>query len=501
MRRTGSHAFLLGPLLSGVALWLSFPDFSLFPLAWVGLIPYLYFLLDRPSWRRTLAGHFIVSSLYLGGVLYWIPRVLNLYGGLSWPVALGPFLLMILALGLFLLPFSLLVRLVAARSGRLALCCAPGFWVLTELLRNYYAVNGFPWALLGYSQYPYLWLSQVADLSGVYLVSFLVVLANCAILGLLQFRSWRLAGVTGLLLAAANLYGVYRVYLWKPPPGAALQVSLVQPNIALAADREHYAGKYFEVLPDFYRRAVEKGARWVIFPEAQNPYSYQYDFYFKTFWERLVDGQGAYLLFNGAFFEEGPPARYFNSAILLNPEGLNTYRYDKIHLVPFGEYVPLERWLTFARPLVREVGAFSPGERFTVGEILGTRFGTLICYESIFPEMSRRLVREGAQLLVNLTNDSWFGQTAAPGQHLLMAAFRAIENRKPLLRCANGGYSAVINHLGQREQQLGLLQEGMIFSTVAGNSHRSLYSHIGEGLNLLIVFGSLVMGMMRVKEN
>ena len=164
---------------------MSFPDLALFPLAWIGLAPYLYFLLNLPSWPVVLLSHVILVLAYFGGVLYWIPDVLVLYGGLNWLVSWVLLLLLVLLLGLFLLPFSLMVRWTAEKSPTLALLSAPGFWVVTELCRNYWMVNGFPWALLGYSQYPYSWIAQIADIGGVYLVSLLVVAGNCALVGLL----------------------------------------------------------------------------------------------------------------------------------------------------------------------------------------------------------------------------------------------------------------------------------------------------------------------------
>jgi apolipoprotein N-acyltransferase len=489
MMASSQRSSLLLPLVSGAALWLSFPNVSWFWLAWLGLIPYLYFLIQAPDWRRLVVGHLLFSLAYFGGVLYWIPRVLVVYGDVNWFVAGAVFLLLPLLLGTLLFPFALLTRVAAVKSPRLALFCAPGFWMLTELFRNYYPFNGFPWALLGYSQYPYHWISQLADISGVYLISFLIVLTNSALLALVKLRDWKFFGVCAALLFLANSYGMYRVHLWNPPAGEHVRVALVQPDIALAEDREHYALKYFEELPGFYKRASQEGAQWVIFPEAQNPYSYQHDFYFTTFWERQVAQSGAYLLFNTTMVE-GNQERYFNSAVLLNPEGQAAYRYDKTHLVPFGEYVPLERWLRFVEPLVHEVSSFTPGKSFVSGVAGGVPFATLICFEGIFPEIAREFVRNGSELLVIITNDAWYGQTAAPRQHLEIAVFRAIENRRPVLRAANSGYSAVIDSRGRIESQLGLFETGMLTADVRGSGYRSFYSYFGEWLNLGLIGGT-----------
>ncbi|MCH8820420.1 MAG: hypothetical protein IIB03_08895, partial [Acidobacteria bacterium] len=203
-------------LISGVALWLPFHNSQFFFLAWVGLTPFLFFLVSKPTWKLTLLGHALMTGVYLGGVLYWIPQVLVLYGNLSWLVALAAFVVMLMALSLVILPFTLLTRWTAGKSVVLALGCAPGFWLLTELCRNYFPINGFPWALLGYSQHPYLWIIQTADIGGVYLVSLLLVGANSAFVGALRLKTFKPLVVFAVLFLLANLYGAYRVRWWQP---------------------------------------------------------------------------------------------------------------------------------------------------------------------------------------------------------------------------------------------------------------------------------------------
>jgi len=493
-----SRASLILPVVSGVAIWLSFPDVSLVFLAWVGLIPYLWFLVRKPSWPKTILGHLLFALPYFGGVLYWIPRVMVVHGGFSWPLAVLLFVVLLIALAVFLFPFTLLVRLVAGRSAGQALICAPGFWLLTEVLRNYFAVNGFPWGLIGYSQYPYLWLIQVADLGGVYLVSYIVVLGNAALLAGLKFRRWRFLAISATILVVANLYGVYRAYLWRPARLHDMQVALVQADVALAEDTDHYATKYFEAMPGYYRRAAAAGADLVVFPEAQNPYLYPRDFYYRTFLERMVASDPAYLIFNSSFEES--KGRYFNSAFLLGKEGKAVFRYDKVHLVPFGEYVPAAGWLDFFEPLVREVSAFTPGAGFKVARVGDVPVGTMICYEGIFPEIAREFQRQGAQLLVIITNDAWYGRTAAAEQHLQIAAFRAIENRRFLLRAANSGYSAVIDELGRFRSKTKLFEEDLVEAKVTPMAGRSIYSYTGEWLNIVLIGLSLPFAFLGQKD-
>ncbi len=478
--RLKSSALVAG-LASGVGLWLSFPDPSLFPLAWVCLVPFLLFLLSRPAWKGTLLAHFALGSVYFGGTLCWIPRVLTRYASFDWFSAAAVFGLMIVALSLFLLPFTALVRWFAGRNAEAALWAAPGAWTLCELLRNHFAVGGFPWSAIGYSQQSWGSVIQIADLGGVYLVGMLVVFANCAWAGLLQRRKTaRLAALFGVSLVVANLYGLYRLLIWEPTSDGALRIALVQPNIELSERRDYFARMYFEVLPKYYASAVEKKADWVIFPELPNPFVFERDYYYTSFWRREVAQGGVPLLFNGTALDE--QGRKRNSAFLLARDGAPVYRYDKAHLVPFGEYLPYGSVLGFARPLVRDVGGFAPGDKTeaATGPIDGVRFGALICYEIIFPELSRRAALEGANLLVNITNDGWFGRTAAPVQHLQMASFRAVEQRKTLVRAANTGFTAVIDAWGRIQRGLGLFEEGTLLVEAPVNQYRSLYCRLGD---------------------
>jgi len=486
---------LILPLISGIALALSFPPMSIFVLAWVGLIPYLHFLTQRPGWGKTILGHLLLALPYFGGILYWIPRVVVTYGGFGWPAALGIFALLLLVLAVFLFPFTFLTRLVAARSESQALACAAGFWLLTELVRNYYAVNGFPWGLLGYSQYPYHWVIQIADIGGVYLISFLVVLVNASLVALFRFKAFRFVALSATFLVAANLYGIYRAYFWRPHKVNALQAAVVQPNIGLAGDREHYAGKYFEELPAAYKKAVNAGADWVIFPEAQNPYFFSEDFYYRNFFTRLVASFRAPLLFNSTSVESDN--RYYNSAIMLGSEGQVDYRYDKMHLVPFGEYVPAAEWLGFIDPLTFEVSAFTPGREYRLGQVGNMRFATLICFEGIFPEIGREFQKRGAEIFVIITNDAWYGRTAAPEQHLQIGAFRAIENRRMVLRAANSGYSAIIDPLGRFRRRTELFESDLIIADAFGYRVRTAYSYLGEWLNIVLIATTVPLAMRR----
>jgi len=430
-----------------------------------------------------------MASIYFGGVLYWIPRVLTDFGGLGPGTAWALWGLMTLVLALFLLPFTLLASL-ASRYGRAVfLLTAPGFWMATELLRNYLAVNGFPWAALGCTQFPFPLLTQGADLGSVYLVSGLVVLLNSLVLALFwSERKTVLAG--GLVLAFFLLYGGYRLWIWTPEETGSIRVGLVQGNIALQETREYYAGKYFKTLPDLAGRAWSRGAEWVLLPEAQCPYFIERDFYFRTFWERKADQNNSHVLLNSTRMDREEAGRYYNSVYLLSPGRGVSYVYDKVHLVPFGEYLPLASLLSFATPLVAEVSSYTPGGGVAPGPIGGHTFGPLVCYEDVFPELARHNAGQGAEILVNVTNDLWYGDTAAPEQHLQIAAFRSIETRRFLLRAANSGITAVIDPRGRVRQETRLFTEDCLVGDVAFLSGSSLFVLLGNLPVLLVIAAS-----------
>jgi apolipoprotein N-acyltransferase len=488
------HFRLLLPVLSGLALSVSFPNFSVYFLAWLALIPFLYFCLTESSKWKLAFAHIAFSFFYFGGVLYWIPRVLIIYGGLGIPEAVILFIVMLFTLSFFLAPFTALVWWTKQNKGPIsALLSAPAFWVLTEVARNYLAVGGFPWASLAYSQVPFQVVIQCVDIGGVYLLSFLIVLVNACFLALIWKQSFRFGvGVLGLFFLI-NLYGIYRIHGWTIPLDGTLRAGLLQGNIALAGTREYYAKKYYETLAKLYDQAAGSGSALVIIPEAQNPFFYSEDFYFRTFWGNKAKDSGSFILLNSAAFDQENRSIYYNSAYLIAPNGESTYRYDKNHLVPFGEYLPLQSILgKFAEPLVREVSSFSPGKDLSPGLLGEVLFGTLICYEGIFPEISREFVQKGSQILINITNDAWFGDTAAPEQHLQMAALRAVEFRRPLLRAANSGITTTVTPFGRIQNRTELFTETAVVADISYSSYRTIYSYLGDWLVISLIIVSTI---------
>ena len=393
-----------------------------------------------------------------------------------------------------MLPFSILTwRIARTFSCGAALVAAPALWTACELFRGHYVVGGFPWASLGYSQHSFGTLLQAADVGGVYFLSFLVVSASSAALLWTTVKRREPALVYAALIGLSLLYGTYRLRLWEIAPDHTHQAALVQPGIDLRGTRSYFRKVYFQQLPEFYGQASQAGAEWVIFPEAPNPFSLSRGQPLRKRWRAVVAAQGRSLVLNGTRHTSESGVHY-NSAFLLDGAGELVYQYDKRRLVPFGEYLPWgSKLLGLSQALAREVGEFSRGNPMQEPAQTGhERFGFLICYESIFPELSRQAVQAGARFLVNITNDLWFGDTPAPGQHLQMAAVRAVELRKPLLRVANSGISARIDPFGRVRERLGLFEVDTLNVKFSPNSYRSHFARFGQGTVGFIIILTLV---------
>ena len=507
---TGRLAGRLGLLGGAVGLALSFPSASIFPLAWICVIPLQLRILRSRRLVPVLRGHFLFFLSGFSLVLYWIPGVMIDHGGLHFMAAAGLFFLLVGGMSVLMLPFSILTWLTARTSSSgAALVAAPALWTACELFRGHYVVGGFPWASLGYSQYSFGTLLQAADVGGVYFLSFLVVSGSSGALLWTTAKRRGPALVYAALIGLSLLYGTYRLRLWEIETDHTHQVALVQPGINLRGTRSYFRKVYFQQLPEAYARASRAGAEWVVFPEAPNPFSLGKDQPFREHWRTVVASEGRPLVLNGTRTTSETGVHY-NSAFLLDEVGELVYEYDKRRLVPFGEYLPRgSELLGLSQALVREVSRFTQGQPMQQPAQTGhERFGFLICYESIFPELSRQAVQAGARFLVNITNDQWFGDTSAPKQHLQMAAVRAVELRKPLLRVANSGISARIDSYGRVRERLELFEVDTLNVKFSPNSYQSHFARFGQGtvgfiiiLALLGAFGEAILSRQKGKRS
>ncbi len=463
-------------LLTGLLLVLCFPWYNMSWLAWVVFVPLLT-ATRGVGCRTALLWGWISGCLGYLGILRWIPHTMVNYGGVPTLLSYSILLLLVVYVGFYVGVFTAGWTWSLRRWPRGIVLIAPALWVALEWVRAQ-ALSGFPWASLGYSQYLNRPLIQVADFASVYGVSFALVLGNVAIAQLLDSamqRRWKQVRIPCMLtvfsLAAIWGYGEWRLHqISTAPVGANLPVALLQGNIEQDLKWDDAAR---EAIFSIYRvltleAAADSEVELIVWPEAATPFFFANDRVFQSRQFRLAQEAGHPLLFGSpTYVRDGGQDVMYNSAFLVGPDATVLGRYDKIHLVPFGEYIPLRRLLFFLDKLVAGIGEFRSGEAYTVMAIPPGRFAVLICFEAIFPDLVRHFVRLGAQFLVNITNDAWFGYSPASYQHLSMVVFRAVENRLPIVRAANTGISAVIDSTGRLSQQTDLFVRTWVKARIA----------------------------------
>jgi apolipoprotein N-acyltransferase len=422
---------LLFCLVSGGLLSLPFFNGYLWICAWFGLVPLLIALNNQTKIRAFFLA-FFCGVIFWSLAIYWLVHV----------TLLGTVLL-VLYLALYTGLFGLLIVAVDYRLSAAGIFIIPSFWVLLEFARSH-ALTGFPWALIGYSQYLNLPVIQIADVSGVWGVSFVVVMANVALYQTMSGRS-RSGLVAGAVVASVLAYGAARLYYQPEAAGdRQMRISVVQGNIPQELKWAPQArSEIIEKYTDLTRQAAAARPDLILWPEAAVPFvvGQEEPEYFNRI-KALAQEVKIPLLIGAVTRRE---EHYYNSALMLNAGGEVTQVYDKVHLVPFGEYIPLRRIFPVLETIA-PIGDISPGKDYTVFEVAlpSAAFSALICFEDLFPELSRAFLSQGAAFLVNITNDAWYKKTPAAFQHLQASVLRAVENRVWILRAANTGISAFI---------------------------------------------------------
>ena len=475
---------------SGILLALSFPKFGHGLVAWVALVPLLVALAGARSTSHGFRLGYLTGAVSSLGIVYWTSLVVVQYGGLSMPMGIAVMALLCLALALFPCLFGWTVAFWARTWGPGALLLAPVAWVAMEILRGHTLFN-FAWCLLGYSQQAQLPVIQVARFGAVYAVSFVVASSSSAIA--YAIVEPRRARGRRALLAAALLVGVVvadglRQLRTPIPESGRLTVGLVQAAIKQEDKWEaDEAWENFAHHVTLTREAAARGARLVIWPESSLPWLYDRNPGVAAQLQALTRELGIDLLFGNDDRDDGVAdrrRRIWVGAKMLTPDGEVAFRYHKMRLVPFGEYVPIESVLTlggrYSARVVEAVGAFTPGTEYAIGEVDGRRFGVSICYEAIFPDLLREFTVRGADLLVNITNDAWYGRTSAPHQHFAMAVFRAVENGKYLVRAANTGISAVVDPRGRVLERTALFERRALVREVPIVPGLTFYARRGD---------------------
>jgi apolipoprotein N-acyltransferase len=475
VRRIHKSAWLLVLLSAGLQI-LIFPLPNLYILCWFAVTPLLVALLRarEPNTLQLQEGikllpagplqafllAYVCGIVWYAGTCYWIFNTMRQYGGVNTAAALGLLLLFCMYLALYHGVFGLIVALLAGDSpfSRRALLLAPAVWVAVELARD--RITGFPWDLLGTTQVDNLPLCRIATLTGVYGLSFEIMVVNTALAAAFLVRRNKRKRLLLAALGAAVVLQAGRL-VTQPALPADHQAILVQENIPVLEGAD-WTKEYFEdTVRDLTRISLEPlitnaagvapRPNLIAWPESPAPF-YPSDPVFRDAVSNLARQAQAWVLVGSLGVRNASPTQatqIFNSAALVSPSGDWVARYDKNHLVPFGEYVPFRSIFGFAGGLTKEVGDFSRGSSRQPLDASGTKLGVFICYESIFPDEVRRFAANGAQVFVNLSNDGWYGDSGAYAQHLKQARMRAVENGRWLLRATNTGVTASIDPYGR----------------------------------------------------
>jgi apolipoprotein N-acyltransferase len=486
---------LLLAVLSGVLLALSFPKYGHPAFGWIALTPLIVAVSRRP--RRPFLLGLAAGAVYFAGTLYWLVETMTTFGGLHPALAVFAAGMLVAYLSLFPAAFAAILARLRRRFGDAALLLAPAIWVTTELGRQY-VWDGFPWTLLGYSEVTVLPVVQIASVVGVYGLSFvLAATATAAAFVAIsrEPRRWVALAAVVAVVGACSLWGALRLRQSALlTSGDRVRVAVLQGNVLQADKEAAYRGdmtlandittRYL----DMTRRAIADGATFIMWPESSTPFFFEHDLARGGAIRRLARESGATLLIGSDQVEpvraepglQQPRYRYYNAAFLVKPNGAVGGIYRKMHLVPFGEYVPLKKLFFFVGPIVEAVDAFTPGTvpvMLPIGDHLAS---TAICYEVIYPDLIRRFIADGSELLTTITNDAWYGRSSAAYQHWEQATMRSVEGGRYLARAANTGISGFVDPYGRVLAKTDLFEPAVLIQDLRFIRERTIYSRVGD---------------------
>ncbi len=519
------RALLLALISSGLQIVI-FPKPSLYFLCWIALVPLLYALLrwrggegevldsEGRSLRQFTPRQAFVLAWISGvvwylGTCYWIYSVMHIFGNLGPAPAALIMIGYCLIMGLHHGVFGLLVVLMARRStlgNSRPLLLAPVFWVALEFFRE--RVVGVPWNPLGNAQVDNIPFTRIAEVTGVYGLSFAIMLVNCAfVAGFLLYGRRR----TNLLISALAAAVTLQIGAFVKPDSfpANRQAVMVQQNVPVLENAAWTPAFFDSTVAELIQISVQASPAnppgnpgLIIWPESPTPF-FIHDANLRHRLEALARQTNSYLIVGslGQTGDSGPAYRsqLLNSALVISPQGNMLGQYDKIHLVPFGEYVPMQSLLFFATKLTREAGDFARGAERKVFDLNGVKAGIFICYESVFPGEIHQFAGNGAEVFVNISNDGWYGETSAPFQHLDMSRMRAIENHRWLLLATNNGTTASIDPLGRVVKKAERNVRTALVAPFAIDTERTFYSRNGDVFAWVCVIISLAALFVRFR--
>ena len=488
---------VLGAAAAGALTAIAFPKFDLMFFAWISLIP-LFFLLAKARPRHGLLLGGIAGAVFYAILLYWIPDVPAHYGHVPVVLSLLIDALLVLLLASFWALFGWIFALLRGRLNDTAFFIAPFVWVALEYAITH-VLTGFPWGLLGVSQYKNTAFIQISAITGVYGVSFMLVLFQSFFVASIESMKRAPFAVAAIAMAVVHLGGV----LTMPKTGTGpetFKAAVIQGNVSSDISwnlmtAEQTTALFVEHM-DLSRKAQQAGASLIVWPEFSVPLCFSctdpLSVRFRALLEDFVQDTGVTLVVGtNETAGQGEDRQYFNSSLCLAP-GRAVSRYAKMHLVPFGEYTPYKAVFGFVDKLTPSIGELTPGKAATLHSFREIPFATPICYEIVFPDLVRRFTRRGARFLATITNDGWYGRSAAPYQHFAAAVLRAAENRRFLLRAATTGISGIIDPAGRVLAQSEIGTAVFLAGEVTPSAGLTFYARHGDLFSFLALTISAV---------
>ena len=489
MNRRGPAALFLVGALFVLSYVLGTPGYDVPGLPLVCLAPFLALAISARSARQAAWRGWVAGTAGSIPIYYWIAYTIAVQGRLGWALGSLAAFLVSAYVGAYFSVAAAAARRLDGRFGERGLWLFPAVWTALEMARSY-LFSGFPWMLLGYSVAGSATLRQAADLAGIHGLSFLLALSGVSvyIAGRRLSEGFPVKAVIPLIpgIMALLFLVLYGRAGSANPGGTAAPVSEVKVAIAQGGidqsvkwDPENQLAT-LEIYDTLTRQARDAGAQLVVWPETAAPFFYGWEAELSRRLDAIASSGGIPIIFGAPWFDPSEGGKFYNSVFHMDARGVVLGRYDKRHLVPFGEYVPLRSVLFFLSKLTAGAEDFSAGTGPALFRVDGRPVSASVCYEALFPALTRDGVLGGATWLVNVTNDAWFGDTVAPHQHLAMARMRCVEFRRPMVRAANSGISAVIDRDGGIAASLGLFRRGVLLASVRPATGETVYAKTGE---------------------
>jgi apolipoprotein N-acyltransferase len=493
-------------IVSGASTAFAFPKFSFSFLVWISLIPLLFIIIKFNPWKAFFLG-LLAGISYNAVLIYWIPAVPAHYGNISYLFSFLIYVVFVLFLALYWGIFSLTLSKIHQSFPKSAFVISPFIWVALEYILTHF-LTGFPWGLLGSSQYQNLPFIQMASVTGVYGLSFIIVFFQSMFVFSMEYRKkapfFIALGVLILVYTGGFLSMKESSMNENSFKGAVIQGNVSSDIYWHNISTEETQGLFRRHM-ELSQKASEEGAQLIIWPEFSVPlcFSCSQAFYqgFKENLFQFVQNTGSTLLLGtNEVAASGEEMHYYNTALCLHPD-LSMTQYHKMHLVPFGEYTPYKTVFSFIEKMTHAIGDITPGKKQTLLKFDSLLFGSPICYEIIFPDLVRKFVKKGAHFLVTITNDGWYGKSSAPYQHFSMAVLRAVENRRFLLRAATTGISGIIDPYGRILHKSEMMTVAYFTGKIVPSQKLTFYTKYGDVLPLLsLTFSSLFFILALIKR-